>query len=105
MAVTSTAMTTPKLQRWILRLQHRIPQHRDFLIAGRGLLYVSDRREVIMEPLHRHLLGGQHVVDLAAGCLRLDRLVVVEGMPPRMAREQERRMGYVRLDIDLGGAR
>jgi hypothetical protein len=58
-----------------------------------------------MEALHQHLVGRQHVIDLTAGGLGRDRLVVVEGMPARMPGEQERRVGDVSLDVHRRRAR
>jgi hypothetical protein len=39
-------------------LQARIPDDRDLLISGRGLLDMGDRGERVVEALHHHLFGG-----------------------------------------------
>ena len=54
-----------------------------------------------MEALQQHLFRHQHVVDLAAGFLSHDRILVVEGVPAGIACEQERHVGHVGLDVDL----
>src|SRR3984957_15237460 len=86
-------------------LEARIPYGWGFPVAVRRLLDMGDRGEWIVEALHRDLLRRQHVVDLAARRLGLDRLVVVEGVPAGMAGEQERGVGHVGLHIDRSRAR
>jgi hypothetical protein len=53
-----------------------------------------------MEVLHAHLLGNQHVKELAPRLLCGHGVPVVEGVPVRMAREQERHVGDVGLRVD-----
>src|SRR5437870_33300 len=75
-------------------LDRRTPWHRDFAITRTAFFDVGKRGEGIMESLHQHPFGGQHVVDPAAGSFRLRAILVVEGMPARVARKQERHVGH-----------
>jgi hypothetical protein len=86
------------------KLDRRIPGHRNLPIAGCGLFDMCKRRERVVNALHQHLLGHQHVVDLTAHGLRLHRIVIEEGMPAGIAHKQKRRMGQVALDVDLARA-
>src|ERR1043166_8220138 len=58
----------------------RIPGDRNLAVTGSRLLDVGEAGERIMEALHHHLLGRQHVVHLAAGPLRPLAGLLVEGM-------------------------
>src|SRR4051812_12404335 len=53
-------------------------------IAVPRLLEVGEAREGVMEALDQHLLGRDHVVDLAAGLLRGFRVLVEGGVPAGM---------------------
>src|SRR6266571_2198264 len=80
--------------------KHRIPRRRNDAIAGTILLQMTEAGERIVEALDRQFLGDDHVVDLAPGLFGLDRILIEERVPARMAGEQGRMVGHVRLDID-----
>src|SRR5262249_48923520 len=83
----------------------RIPRHCDLLISVAALFHVSVGRERIVEALDRDLFGSQHVVDFAPRLFGLIRDLIVEGMPTRIACEQERHMRDVGLHEYLAAAR
>ena len=85
-----------KLDRWI-------PGHRNLPIAGCDLFDMCKRWERVVKPLHQHLLGHQHVVDLTACGFGLYRIVIGGGMPAGVAHKQKR-IRQVALDVDLARA-
>src|SRR5262245_66511673 len=88
-----------KSDRWAPRHWHNaVP-------AVRRLLDPGKTRERIVEALHQHPVGYQHVVDLAAGRHRLRWVLIKEATPVRMACKQIGMVGDVGLDVELGRAR
>src|SRR5262249_60651235 len=87
------------------RSDRRIPGNRNLPITRPGLLDIGERWERIVECLNRYLLGDQHVVHLAARLLGLGAILIEEGMPAGIAREQGRMVGDVRLDVDFARSR
>jgi hypothetical protein len=82
------------------QLDRRIPGDRNLPIAGCGLFDMCKRRERVVKPLHQHLLGYQHVVDLTARGFGLQRIVIGGGMPAGVAHKQKR----IRQVVDLARA-
>src|SRR4026209_471835 len=71
----------------VWRSARRAPGHHGLAIAGARLLDVGPSGERIVETLHHHLLGGQHVVELAARGVRHAGILVEHQVPARIAHE------------------
>ena len=83
----------------------RIPDDRNFAIAGTVFLNVCERGKRVVEPLDPQFFHPQHVIDLTTGSLRLRAVLIVEGMPIGMAHEQKRYMRHVGLYVHTVPAR
>src|SRR5262245_1088219 len=84
-----------------LLLNRRVPGHRHFAIARAALLHMGERGERVVETLHQHPFGDQHIVDAPSGGFRLRPVLVVECMPARVTCKQERHMRDVSLHEDF----
>src|SRR3954451_17629404 len=67
-----------------------IPDHRNLPVAAAVFLHIRQRGERIMEALYPHLVGHQHVIDLAAGSFRHAAILIQKDVPVGMADKQER---------------
>src|SRR3954449_10746433 len=80
---------------------HRTPGRRNEPVTIAILLDKAIGWERIMEALNPHLVGHQHVIDLAPGGLRHRGILVEHQVPAWMSNEQCWVVGHVGLDKHL----
>src|SRR5215475_9369005 len=83
-----TASSAARLTQQAAKSDRRIPGRRDQPVGVAVLLDMTDRREGEMEPYHRRLFGGRHVVEFVARLLRQIAIDVERHVPIGIAQEQ-----------------